>query len=101
MPRDPRTLTRCLFVGILVAVGPVGCGGSRFPDGWIYSETEQPVTAVHGMVVTTDALASQVGVDVLKAGGNAVDAAVAVQFALAVVNPAAGNIGGGGFMVLR
>ena len=53
------------------------------------------------MVVSTDELASQVGVDVLQAGGNAVDAAIAVQFALAVVNPEAGNIGGGGFLVAR
>jgi gamma-glutamyltranspeptidase/glutathione hydrolase len=53
------------------------------------------------MVVSTDEYASQVGVDVLRAGGNAIDAAIAVQFALAVVNPEAGNIGGGGFMVLH
>ncbi|NJD17976.1 MAG: gamma-glutamyltransferase [Gemmatimonadetes bacterium] len=53
------------------------------------------------MVVSTDELASNVGVAVLEAGGNAVDAAVAVQFALAVVNPEAGNIGGGGCMVVR
>ncbi|KPJ95694.1 MAG: hypothetical protein AMS18_02440 [Gemmatimonas sp. SG8_17] len=53
------------------------------------------------MVVTTDAYASEVGVQILRAGGNAVDAAIAASFALAVVNPEAGNIGGGGFMVLR
>ena len=57
-----------------------------------------PVAAKNGMVVTAQHLATEVGVDVLKQGGNAVDAAVAVGYALAVVYPAAGNLGGGGFM---
>ena len=60
-----------------------------------------PVAAEHGMVVTAQHLATQVGVDVLKRGGNAIDAAVAVGYALAVVYPAAGNLGGGGFMTVQ
>ncbi len=66
-----------------------------------FAASVAPVAAEHGMVVTAQHLATRVGVDVLKRGGNAVDAAVAVGYALAVVYPAAGNLGGGGFMTLH
>src|SRR5689334_5817014 len=61
----------------------------------------QPVHSRNAMVVAQEPLATDVGVAVLKAGGNAVDAAVAIGFALAVTYPYAGNIGGGGFMLVR
>jgi gamma-glutamyltranspeptidase / glutathione hydrolase len=61
----------------------------------------QPVTAQHGMVVTQEGRASLIGAEVLKRGGNAVDAAVAIGFTMAVTYPRAGNIGGGGFMVIH
>ena len=60
-----------------------------------------PVAGRHGMVVSSEQHASEAGVEILKAGGNAVDAAVSVGFALAVTHPFAGNIGGGGFMLVR
>lgn len=92
-----------MIAAVSVGACSAGAEASRgFPANWTYVEGgEDPVTAPTGMVVTTDELASGVGRDVLAAGGNVVDAAVAVHFALAVVNPEAGNIGGGGFMVLH
>jgi gamma-glutamyltranspeptidase / glutathione hydrolase len=64
-------------------------------------DAHEPVFARKGMVVTQEPMAADVGVTILKSGGNAVDAAVAVGFALAVTHPFAGNIGGGGFMLIR
>lgn len=66
-----------------------------------YAASVAPVAAENGMVVAAQHLATRVGVDVLKRGGNAVDAAVAVGYTLAVVYPAAGNLGGGGFMTIQ
>lgn len=67
----------------------------------VQAASMQPIAAEHGMVVAAQHLATHVGVDVLRDGGNAIDAAVAVGYALAVVYPAAGNIGGGGFMTIQ
>jgi gamma-glutamyltranspeptidase / glutathione hydrolase len=87
----------------LVVVAAVACGrhgpARLVPATWTLES--QPVTAPQAMVVTAQPLATQVGLDILKQGGNAIDAAVAVAFALEVVLPDAGNIGGGGFIVHR
>ncbi len=87
----------------LVIVAAVGCGprgpAPLVPATWTLKS--QPVTAPQAMVVTAQPLATQVGLDILQQGGNAIDAAVAVAFALEVVLPDAGNIGGGGFIVHR
>ena len=76
-----------------VAAPPVSYG--------VEEDVFHPVRAKQGMVASVDVTATQVGVDILKEGGNAVDAAVAVGYALAVTHPQAGNLGGGGFMLIR
>ncbi|WP_395703489.1 gamma-glutamyltransferase [Aquabacterium sp.] len=83
----------------LFTLGAAACAATLGASAWAASQA--PVAAENGMVVTAQHLATRVGVDVLKDGGNAVDAAVAVGYALAVVYPAAGNLGGGGFMTIQ
>src|SRR4029079_17259249 len=75
---------------------------STFPFSLnIRAAAPEPVRGQHGMVASNDEIASKVGVEIMKKGGNAIDAAIAVGLALAVVFPFAGNIGGGGFMMIR
>jgi gamma-glutamyltranspeptidase/glutathione hydrolase len=84
----------CALAAAMLAAAAGGSGPVR-------AASAAPAMGEHGMVVTAQQLATRIGVDVLRQGGNAIDAAVAVGYALAVVYPAAGNLGGGGFMTIE
>src|SRR5260221_2316906 len=88
---------RAFVAGLLIAAGVASAQAQQGPQ---YPPV-QPVTAQHGMVVAQESRAALIGAEVLKRGGNAVDAAVAIGFTMAVTYPRAGNIGGGGFMVIH
>ena len=95
MPAERRIgPCRCCVIALLLAFLQFA------PPPSAQAASPAPVAARNGMVVTAHHLATDVGVDILRRGGNAIDAAVAVGYALAVVYPAAGNLGGGGFMTL-
>src|SRR5437588_241819 len=96
---------RRIFATIALAVAFVTPATAQERGRGFYTpaaaDTIHSIAAVHGMVVAQEKISARVGADVLRQGGNAIDAAVATGFAMAVTYPRAGNIGGGGFMIIH
>src|SRR5262249_2323311 len=116
-PRNEGVLRRGLFMGLLtawryrfvvasaIAITLCAPAAAQEQPRGLYTpaaaDSVHAIAAEHGMVVAQEKTAARIGTDILKRGGNAVDAAVATGFAMAVTYPRAGNIGGGGFMVIH
>ena len=96
-----KKLLLCLSSAMFIAASAHAAAESSLPSIIDYKSSHHPTVAENGMVVSRQYLASRVGRDILKKGGSAVDATIATGFALAVVLPVAGNIGGGGFMLVH